>query len=250
MGSRGIQYGGLLLEILILAVLLLYGRSVFSLLTGIIYLIVAGYPSIYSLSLTLRIPSEQNNDTTGAAWDRRNKAYLLVLAGWQVAIVGLLNMWPFDFLETQRPTIVGYLLVCVFVILTYRVVAMSDKQDQDGGSKPIGFFGCARSRRILFSAVVYTPTLPLIIASLGLSDLRWCPDILRPPEIWLLLVAVLSVASAILTFQRYHAVAGDKHWRIGILLVTSFTLGLAAAVQILLKYDITCSHFQRPRCPA
>jgi hypothetical protein len=155
-----------------------------------------------------------------------------------MAVIGLLNMWPFGFSESRVLIIVGYLLAGVFVVLSYKLVALADNLEQEGGAKPITFFGRPRSRRLFFAALIYSPVGPLIPMSIIWSDAPWCPILLRPPQFWLLLVVLLSALSAVLIFHRYRRVERNQaRARRVVAAVTLLVLGLAAAAQIVSMYD-------------
>ena len=239
MGLTGIRRAGLLLELFILAVLL-GGRSSSSSLPGALYVLAGTYPGLVSLSLatSLRIKLRKS-DPGPAAWKLHTRAYILLLSGWQVAIIGVLNMWPFGLSKSQISATIGYLLAAVFMVLSYKLVAIADSSEQEGGGRPISYFGRPRSRRIFLCAFVYTPVIPLIMMSVGWSSLNWCPTLLKIPQVLLLLVTSLSAVSAGLIFQRYRNVERDAT-RVGRILarVTLLLLGLATSVQIMLRYDL------------
>jgi hypothetical protein len=170
-----------------------------------------------------------------AAWALHTRAYVLLLSGWQLAIIGSFNMWPFGLRVSRVAVALGYLLAGAFMILSYKLVAIADSSKQEGGSGPISYFGRPRPRRFFFAGFVYTPIGFLILMSVEWSDAPWCPTILRLPQFFLLLVALLSAVSAGLIFHRYRGIERNRS-RAERVLATStlLVLGLAAAVQIFL----------------
>jgi len=71
------------------------------------------------------------------------------------------------------------------------------------------------------------------------SDARWCPMILRLPQFYLLVVALLSVVCAGFLFQRYRGVERTRTRATRVLAaVTLSVLGFAAAVQIFVGHDV------------
>jgi hypothetical protein len=87
-------------------------------------------------------------------------------------------------------------------------------------------------------AFLYTPTIPLIIASVKLSTVRWCPVLLRLPQFWLLLVTLMSIASAGLIFHRYRRATPNKTWAVRTFIAILFGLGVAGLVQVLWGYSL------------
>ena len=148
-------------------------------------------------------------------------------------------MWPLGFSDSRVTIAIGYLSATIFMILSYKLVALADRSQQEGGSKPLSFFGRPRSRRLAFCALIYSPIGPLIIMSAEWSNAKWCPAVLKVPRFWLLLVALLSAVAAGFVFQRYRA-AERVRTRTGRVtaVVTLMVLGLAAAIEIGLRYDV------------
>lgn len=232
---KNIQRGGSFLELFVIVVLISYGRSVRPLLPGGLYLVAASYLGLFSLipaSTLLR--KQRMGELEPAAWALRRRAYILLLAGWQVAIIGLLNLLQFSFSESWVSIVIGYLSAGIFMILSYKLVAIADDHQQEGGQRPINYFGRPRSRRIFFCGFVYTPIGLLVAFSIVWSDWKLCPPLLRLPQLWLLLTALLSAASAGLIFQRYRVAGVNKALAGKLIAVTFLGLGLAGAIQIFL----------------
>jgi hypothetical protein len=241
MKPESIQRSASLLNVLVLAVIVWRLRRSANLLPGVLYLCISGYPSVFSIFLGASLRIEQKRGRQEPLDPARHtQAFVLLLAGWQLAIIGLLNMWPLGFSDFWVTTAIGYLSAAIVMILSYKLVAIADRSEQVGGSRPISYFGRPRSRRIFFAAFVYTPlVVPLTMMSVEWSNAKWCPAVLKVPQFWLLLVALLSAAAAGFVFQRYRA-AERVRTRTGriIAVVTLMVLGLAAAIEIALRYDV------------
>lgn len=229
-----------LLSVFVLAELVWQIRSGMNLLPGALYLLVSGYPNLFSLALVANLRMKQRRGTPEpAAWAVQTRARVLLLVGWQLAILGSINMWPFGLPASRVSTIMGYLLAGAFMILSYKLVAIADSSRQAGGSRPISYFGRPRPRRLFFAGFVYTPIGFLILMSVEWSNAPWCPVILRPPRFLLLVVVLLSAAAAGLIFQRYRGTERGRSRAERVLtVVTLVVLGFAAASQIILGEDI------------
>ena len=234
--KSGHHLAGLILQLLLLVAFIKYRGPV--LLAGFLYLIVANYLDLFAAFVATRVRKQQmrgNPDPT--TWLLNTRAYVLFLSAWQVAIVGFLNMWPFEFSDSRLSAILGYLLAGIFVIVSYGFVAIADSSEQEGGSRPLNFFGRPRSRRLVFCALIYSPIGPLVILSTVWSDAKWCPTLLRAPQFWLLLTALLSAVTAALLFQRYLRSGPNKTSAMRVLIGTLSILGLEAAIQLMFTYS-------------
>ena len=81
-------------------------------------------------------------------------------------------------------------------------MAISDSPNQQGGEKPINYFGRPRPRWMFVLAFIYMPIAFLIAPSVIWYDLPWCPTLLRPPQFFLVLAALLSGLTASLVYQE------------------------------------------------
>jgi hypothetical protein len=151
--------------------------------------------------------------------------------------VGLLNLWQSSFSGSLTSVIMGYVLIGIFAVLSFKLVTIADSSRQEGGSKPVNYFGRPRPRWMFFCAFLYTPTIPLILMSAEWSDARWCPVLLRLPLFWLLLVTLLSAASTALIFHRYRRAAPNKTWAVRVSIGTLLGLGVTGAVQVMSGYN-------------
>jgi len=163
---------------------------------------------------------------------------VFVLSASQVAIVGLLNILGFVFSGSQVSIDMGFLLASIFIILSYMLVAIADSPKQEGGSSPLSFFGHPRSRRLLFFALMYGPIVPLMMMSFGWSDKRWWPTLLRVPQFWFLLTALIAALSAGMIFQRYRRAEADKKRAARILVVTFLVFGFTGLSDWFLDYSL------------
>jgi len=208
------------------------------LLSGALYLLLAACAGLYSLysASTLRVKQTTGRDEL--AWALHNRAYVLLLSGWQAAILGLVNIWQFVPGSSVQVGL-GYISVGVFIILSYRLVSAADNAKQEGGSRPLNYFGRPRSRRLFFGVFLSVPIVVLIDMNVRWSDAPWCPNLLRLPGLWLLFIALASAMSAVLILQRYRGVAGDRAWRNGLLVGTVVVLGCAWGIQVFLQHDMS-----------
>jgi hypothetical protein len=239
MGINGIQRAGSLISVFILILLISYVGSARFPLFGSLYLILASYLSLFSMIIVTKLRRKLRSDNPEpAAGLLHTRANVLLLSASQVAIIGLLNILGFGFSGSTVSIILGYVLAGGFMILSYKQVAIIDRPAQEGGSKPLSFFGRPRSRRLVFCALIYSPIGPLIVLSLIWSDWKWCPTLLRIPNIWLLVSAMLALISAGLAFQRYREAGTRREWATQIVVVTMVVLGLTGFVDILLEYSV------------
>jgi hypothetical protein len=238
MGLKNIQLAGSLLSFFILAILVGY-RNAPLYLPGAVYLVAAGYGNVISVVLVAGLRKKQRSgDPEAAAWAIQTKASLLTLSGWQVAIIGLLNVLQSGFSGSQASVIIGYFMTAIFAVVWFRLLLMADRSQQEGGPEPLSFFGRPRPRWMFFCLFFYTLIIPLIIASVELSNARWCPVLLRPPQFWLLLVSLMSAASTGLIFHRYWRAAPNKTWAIRVLIGTLLGIGLAGLVEAVWEYNL------------
>jgi hypothetical protein len=240
MSLASIRRGSSLLGVFVFALLLWQIRSSKELLPGALYLCASAYPNLFSLSLISRLRVKGANGILDPeAWVLHSKAYVLLLSGWQLAVIGSINLWPFGLSVSPATVIAGYLLAAAFMMFSYKLVAIADDSKQEGGSRPINYFGRPRSRRMFFCGFVYTPIGLLVAFGIVWSDWRLCPAILRVPQIWTLLAALLAAMSAGLIFQRYRSVErnrtrGGRALATGTLLV----IGCATVLQVFLGFNV------------
>lgn len=239
MGLKNTLRAASLLSLFILATLVGYRESPLY-LPGTLYFIAASYCSFFGAYLAINSRKKQRRGLIEpGGWALQTKATVFIFSGWQVAIVGLLNFWQADFSGSRAYVIIGYLLMPVFAVVSFKLVRIADSPQQEGGSRLFNYFGRPRPRWMFFCGFLYTPTIPLIILSVEWSDAKWCPVLLRLPQFWLLLAALMSVASTGLIFHRYRRAAPNKTWAVNVLIGTLLGLGLTGAVQMMSGYSLT-----------
>src|SRR4029077_5052565 len=116
MGIVSIQRTGPFLEWFILGVLIWY-RSAPLLLSGALYLLLAVCAGLYSLYFASTLRVKQTTGRDELAWALHNRAYVLLLSGWQAAVLGLVNIWQFVPGSSVQVGL-GYISVGVFIILS------------------------------------------------------------------------------------------------------------------------------------
>ena len=203
-------------------------------LSAFAYLVAAVFMSIFAdyLMFTSRM-SRKSSSPQSDAWVLATRATSLILVGSGVAIIGLLNLWPFEIAQPQVSISVGYLLTAAFAVLSYKLLAIADSAKQLGGSKPINYFGRPRSRRIFLLGFIVTPILPFIYVSAILGDAEG-PILLRPPQSFLLVAALLAVMSTAFIFQRYRGVIrNDSRFAIALALAGVSVLTIEAIAQVV-----------------
>jgi hypothetical protein len=239
MELKSIQRAGSFLELCILVTVVWCSGFPRLMLAGVLYLIAATYLSIFCVFLATSLRTKQRRGTPEpATWFLHRRAYLLLLFAWELAIVGWLNIQAFVFAVSPFSVILSYLSVGVFIFLSYKMVALADSSKQDGGSIPLNYFGRPRPRWMFFCGFVYTPIGPLIIMSLFWSGHKWCPTLLQPPQIWLLLLALLSAMSMVMVFQRYRRAQPNRVLAIRVIVPTMCGLACTAALQVIFAYNV------------
>jgi hypothetical protein len=238
LGLKGIERAASFLGLSILALVAWYGSSTRLMVAGALYLVAATSLCVVCLLLTSGLRAKRRKGIPEpAAWRLHTTAFVLLLSAWELAIIGCLNLWSFAFSGSRVSTLRGYLSVGFFLVFSYGLVAIADRSQQEGGSRPLNYFGRPRSRRLLFCAFVLYPITPLVIVGLAWSRWKWCPSLLRLPQLWLLLVALSSAMSAGMVFQRYRAATANKAFGRKVALLTICGLASATAIQVFLVYD-------------
>ena len=189
---------------------------------------------------TIRIRSVNINTERASALEierstLHTRAYILLLVTWQVAIVGILNITSATLSLSVLGLLVDYASAILYFVCSYKLVSLADSAKQDGGYKPVNFFGYPRSRRLIFAFFGGSSIIgPLTIMSLedSLASSGWRPVALQSSQACLLMVAILSVMSAGLIYQRYRNVATrNRRYSVKILGIILFFLICAAGIQ-------------------
>ena len=207
MEEKNIRWACLALDALVIGTIAWCGTSPRALLAGVWYVVAAGLLSFLSALSTIRL--RKAAAAGSSAWPFRRTASVFLLVGWQLEILGLFSIAASS-PSTRISVALSGLATAVFVAVGYKMVSLADSSEQDGGTKPINYFGRPRSRRIFFAGFVYTPIGPLLILSAAWSGHRWCPKFLQPPQLWLLLITLMSCMAAGMIFHRYRSAAGSR----------------------------------------
>lgn len=231
-----LRNSGALLGTIVLVVLLWYQPRVF--LAGIIYLLAVDFLFLMSLPLTLRLRKKQRvNAFDDGDWLDYTKGFLLIQTASELAILGILSIWSATYSGSREEVIRGYLLFSIFVIILYKMVAITDRSNQEEGSKPISYFGRPRSRSLLFCGLIGWPIIPIIIVAVSCSGLPHCPALLQPPRVWFLLIMLSCLFSFGFVYQRYRSTSRQRLFA-RVFPATILILALTAIIQFLLTYDL------------
>jgi hypothetical protein len=215
-----------LLGLLIAAVIIWYRGSPEALISGVVLFMAS---VIICLRCILRATSLKAKMETALT---RNT--LLIFVAWQIAIVGALAISSEVLSISTFHLLADYAAAVLFYFFSYQLLSAIDSSQQSGGYKPVNFFGYPRSRKLIFALFAGCSTiLPLTIMSLedSLATSGWRPTPLRSSQACLLMVAIMSVLSAGLVYQRYRGAAPVDRTRglqiFGIaLLLLAFELGI------------------------
>jgi hypothetical protein len=239
MKNKGILSSESFLGLLILGIILWYGRQLRSLLPGVLYLIAASYLCLfYTLLAARRQKASQGKVKLQIPmWSLHRKASVLLLFAWELAIIGLLNIRALDSIVSQASYIRGYLSIGVCLFLSYKMVGLADASDQYGGSKPLNYFGRPRSRRIFVVGFIFFPVIQIVILSLIWAGHQPSPQLFRPPEVFLLLLTLLSAITAGLVFHRYRGEPPNKTLIKWILIPTASGMACTMFVDVIAGFS-------------
>lgn len=233
MKGKSIERGGSLLGLMIFVTVLWYGNSPRIVISGTPYLIAAALICPFCFITTLRVKIGLKKGVSAQSlWVLQTRAQVLMLAAWQLAILGVLNIWADTFAGSFSIFVLSNLLVLACIIIADRFIALADSPSQDGGSKPMNIFGLSRSRRLFFWAlIVYVSSIPAGTGVLLFTKMKPYPSPLHPPQLCLLLDAVYSAAAAGLVFQRYRLVASYRTDKLRFSLAALLVVGSATVTQ-------------------
>jgi hypothetical protein len=226
--------------VVVFSTIMVYGNSSRVFVAGEPYLAVGSCAALIFVlaSLALRAKGKRGKPER-EVWLWRTRSEMSFFAAWQLLILALLNIWSALDASISLGVLVGsYLLTAGFVVFSDRMIAVAESPTQDGGSQPLDYFGRPRSRRILFWGLFVIPE-----STIAIFAIRWSfgakpyPAAFHPPQICLLLVALSSAGSAIMTFQRYRTTAADKIASRVIVLATLLCFGMAGFAQLVLTYS-------------
>ncbi len=234
---KGILWAERLLIVFILAMLVAY-RSSPGFLIGAVYLVVASNLEAFGAILRSRGRMARERPTDSLAWNLHLKRKALTFSAWQVAIIALLNLSPFRSDQARASLWIGYLLVGLFAVSCYSLVGISDDSRQQGGSKPLNYFGRPRSRRIFFCGFVVVPILALADVSFRWPVSKNPPLLLRVPQFWVVMTALLSFGSAMLVFLRHRKAPAERGYRFKGVGATALAMALTGAAYLISGHDL------------
>ncbi len=236
MSWKIVERSGSLLALVVLIGILWYARSP-SLNAGSPYLGAAACVGTYcipnSFFLKVRLRKGEPPQTL---WPLARRLRVLILVAWQLAVLGLLNIWAAgEPAASRRILVLSGLLLVLSIAISDRLLSLADSPDQDGGTRPLKFFDRLRTRRTyLWGFIVYPASIPTYLsADFCVTGEPYSP-LLHPPQICLLLTAVMSAGTQALVFQRYHGLASDKRILAICVLGVLFVVGSAGAFTFLL----------------
>jgi len=235
-----IDTGASLLQLCVVAAIVKYAKAPRVVLPGALYLIVASYLALFCVTVTRSLRRGQPEDVQPqTAWLLRRKAYILVVSAWQLAIVGLLVIWACAHPQPEAFT-VSYVCATVFIVLSYKMVAVADNPEQANGAMPLSCFGRPRSRKGLFLLFAFWPIGVLAFADVIIFfNWKWCPVPFQPPRLCLLLVALSGMMEAVLQFYRYgYKAAAPTDGLRKVQVLTFAILGLTGVLYLALAYSM------------
>ena len=236
MNSQSVGRTGPLLALTVLIALLGYGGSPTVVASGAPYLVAAAFVDLYCMSSSFALRSRlRKGDPEQTLWSLVRTVRVLVLIAWQLAILGLLNIWVGEPVGSARVFGLSGLLLVMSIAVSDRLVVLADSPDQDGGSKPLSFFGRRRTRRVyLWGFVLYPASIPIMLGLSMFLKRAPYPCSLHPPQLCLLLTAAMSAATAGLVFQRYHGLESKRRLSAICTLAALCVVGSAGACRFFL----------------
>lgn len=196
--------GIFLLGLTIIAAMLVCFENPHGLDSGGPYLIAASCTALFCLLTSRTARAEERKGEAGSAlWLLQDRVAILYLVSWQLVVIGGLNIWASCFPASSVVFAVSCILLILWVLISDRLVALTDRASQAGGSRPM----FSRSRRLFFwGLLVYPASTLAIAAAAAFTRHRQFPTPFQPPQLSLLFVAVLSMGIGALSFQRYRVV--------------------------------------------
>lgn len=246
MQQRRIVNAGLILGFVNLAIVMAYLHSNV-LLAGALYLTVGGFLCFLSIAMAILLRAPDGGVFQGTYLSLEIRSRMLLVVGMQVDVVGILNMLAAESTGSQLRLILPYFLAGLFFIGSYRMVSIADSSAQEGGYIPLNYFGRPRARRFLFSLFDGCALLVLTFASIERAfDARPRRSFLQHPKVGLLMMAITSIISAVLLYERYRryvtkrygGVVKDRAQGSIVLIATSSILALAAAIQAFFSFGV------------
>jgi hypothetical protein len=198
-----------------------------SLILGATYLAAAGIAGGLALLLLGPAIAAPRGSAAGTRVQRAGSlARVSVLAGWQLAALGLLSVLTTGAVPPLRLLALVLALVAVGVAVADRLLALADAPDSAGNRRPLRLLGVSGARRLFFWIFAVPVSLPFLLggAVLFLSGPPYASAI-YPPRLALAVSAFYVVVTAALVRQRYR---GGRPAPPGLRLAAVVTVGLAA----------------------
>lgn len=236
MRLQGIRNLGSLLGLLVTATVIWYRNSPGALVAGIAFLMAADILCLMCVIQAVKLRTRKGTALeSGSSFIYGRGAYVLLLVAWQIAIVGVLNISSEIASISALHLLTDYASAVLYYFVSFQILSLADSAKQNGGYKPVNFFGYPRSRKLIFAIFAgYCTICPLTIISLedSLARAGWRPVALQSSQACLLMVAIMSLMSAGLIYQRYRGiVTKDKRRGAKILGVALLFLICAAITQ-------------------
>jgi hypothetical protein len=234
MSRKSVEWGASLLALAVLAAILWSGYLPNSVETSALYLLAASGVDLYCLLVSLSVRAQlRKSDSVQVLGLLQTRAQVLFLVAWQLAIVGVLHILQDNFAVTSSILVMCGLLLAMCIFLSDRLIAIADRPNQDGGSKPLRARGRPRSRRLFFWVWIVYPWSTLAGASvmMFIGKGRY-PSLFHPPQVCLLLEVVFSAGVAALVFQRYRELAFSGRLAAACFLPAVVILGFAGVFEM------------------
>lgn len=226
------------LGLVVLVAILWYGGEPRRILTGAVYLVSAALLGFLCLFNVLAVKTRlKKGPLSQSLWLLQTRAQVMLLIAWQLAIIGLLNIWSAESSVFLSILLLSNLLVAVSIFTWDRLISIADNPSQDDGAKSLSALGRPRSRRLFFWAFFVYPLSSLVVADVmifagGASH----PAPFDPPQICLLLDALFSAGAAGLIFQRYRGVSASQAHSAAFILVWLLVVCVAIGSQLFVEW--------------
>lgn len=238
MSPKSVLNGATLLTLIALAGILWYRNPRETLYAGLPYLAAAllvNQGCAVNFVAAHKVSRGRNSLTVPAL---QTRAQVFFLSAWQLAILGGLNIWANTPIGTPA-FVLSNLALLMCLVISDRLVTLADSADQEGGYKPFPLFGLRRSRRFLFwICIVYPSTIPIGLGAVLFFKGKPYPTPFHPPQVCLLVAAVLAAGTVGLVFQRYRGITASRGLTSVCWLVALFIIGFAGAFELLLSSGV------------
>ena len=238
MKLKSIQRWASFLGLVVVVAILWYGREPRRIVTGAAYLVSAALLGFFCLFNVLTVKTRMKKDLLSQSmWIRQTRAQVMLLVAWQLAIIGLLNIWSAESSVLLSILLLSTLLAAVCIFTWDRLISIADNPGQDGGAKSLSALGRPRSRRLFFWVFFVYPLSSLVVADImifvgGASH----PALFDPPQICLFFDALFSAGAAGLIFQRYRGVSASQVHGAAFILIWLLVVCVAIGSQVLVGW--------------